>query len=111
MSIGTSIFLSVVLLSVVLLFITTKDRWNWKKIFLFFSSGGIIARLLKYFGVLVVIVIFLCVIVFFYSIKEPSRFQCSGALTSKNNSKSATAYMQIQEYRWWVGLWSNEDGT
>lgn len=32
MSLGTSIFLSVVLLSVVILFAATKDRWNWKRI-------------------------------------------------------------------------------
>ena len=39
MSLGASIFLSVVLLSVVLLFIATKDRWKWKKIVLFFIAG------------------------------------------------------------------------
>jgi hypothetical protein len=32
MSLGTSIFLSAVLLSVVILFAVTKDRWNWKRI-------------------------------------------------------------------------------
>jgi hypothetical protein len=32
MSLGTSIFLSAVLLSIVALFIATKDRWNWKKL-------------------------------------------------------------------------------
>ncbi len=39
MSLGASIFVSVVLLSVVLLFIATKDRWKWKKIVLFFIAG------------------------------------------------------------------------
>ena len=34
MTLGTSIFLSVVLVSVVALYIATKDRWNWKKIIL-----------------------------------------------------------------------------
>jgi hypothetical protein len=46
LSIGTSIFLSVVLLSVVLLFISTKDRWNWKKIILFAVGGSLIIGLL-----------------------------------------------------------------
>ena len=32
MSLGTAIFLSAVLLSIVALFIATKDRWNWKKL-------------------------------------------------------------------------------
>lgn len=34
MSLGTSIFLSAILLGTIALFIATKDRWNWKKIFL-----------------------------------------------------------------------------
>lgn len=34
MSLGTSIFLSAILLGIIALFIATKDRWNWKKIFL-----------------------------------------------------------------------------
>lgn len=34
MELGTGIFLSAIFLSTVALFIATKDRWNWKKIFL-----------------------------------------------------------------------------
>jgi hypothetical protein len=34
MELGTGIFLSAVFLGTVALFIATKDRWNWKKIFL-----------------------------------------------------------------------------
>jgi hypothetical protein len=34
MSIGIAIFLSAVLLGIIILFISTKDRWNWKKIIL-----------------------------------------------------------------------------
>ncbi|MFH2134518.1 MAG: hypothetical protein ABII81_04975 [Pseudomonadota bacterium] len=32
MSVGEGIFLSALLLSVVILFVATKDRWNWKRI-------------------------------------------------------------------------------
>ena len=32
MTLGTSIFLSVVILSTVILFVMTMDRWNWKRI-------------------------------------------------------------------------------
>ncbi|NWB32089.1 hypothetical protein [Pseudomonas gingeri] len=32
MSVGTGIFLSALLLSAVILFVATKDRWNWKRI-------------------------------------------------------------------------------
>ena len=34
MELGTGIFLSAVFLGTVALFVATKDRWNWKKIFL-----------------------------------------------------------------------------
>lgn len=34
MELGTGVFLSAVFLGTVALFIATKDRWNWKKIFL-----------------------------------------------------------------------------
>jgi len=34
MSLGTSIFLSSILFAIIILFIVTKDRWNWKKIIL-----------------------------------------------------------------------------
>jgi len=34
MTIGTGIFLSSVVLSLVIIFISTKDRWNWKRIIL-----------------------------------------------------------------------------
>ena len=34
MELGTGIFLSAVFLGTVGLFVATKDRWNWKKIFL-----------------------------------------------------------------------------
>jgi len=35
MALGTGIFMSALLLAVVFLFHTTKDRWNWRKIFKF----------------------------------------------------------------------------
>lgn len=34
MELGTGVFLSAIFLGMVALFIATKDRWNWKKIFL-----------------------------------------------------------------------------
>ena len=36
MDLGTSIFLSAILIGMIILFISTKDRWNWKKIVLSF---------------------------------------------------------------------------
>jgi 4-amino-4-deoxy-L-arabinose transferase-like glycosyltransferase len=42
MSLGTSIFLSSLVLAFVALFIATKDRWNWKKIILWPLAGLIL---------------------------------------------------------------------
>jgi hypothetical protein len=53
MTLGTSIFLSAVILSVVILFTMTKDRWNWKRIArwaVFFSLGLVVIVLLTVAG-------------------------------------------------------------
>src|SRR5215471_21450216 len=42
MSLGTSIFLSSLVLAFVALFIATKDRWSWKKIILWPFAGLIL---------------------------------------------------------------------
>jgi hypothetical protein len=42
MSLGTSIFLSSLVLAFVVLFIATKDRWSWKKIILWPLAGLIL---------------------------------------------------------------------
>jgi hypothetical protein len=51
MELGTGIFLSTLFLGTVALFIATKDRWNWKKIFLW--PLGIIVSLAVISGVVI----------------------------------------------------------
>ena len=53
MSLGTSIFLSSLVLAIVSLYITTKDRWNWKKIILW--------PILSLFGLALLVVIWISV--------------------------------------------------
>lgn len=43
MGLGTSIFLSSILLGIVVIFIFTKDRWNWKKIIVRFIVSILVA--------------------------------------------------------------------
>lgn len=38
-----------------------------------------------------------------------SSFQCAGDLSSNGTSRSTTVYMKLDEYRPWVGLWSDSD--
>lgn len=47
------------------------------------------------------------VVVFFYSLKESS-YQCDG--TFGGESKQSTLYLKVTENRWWVHLWSDNDG-
>ena len=67
-------------------------------------------KLMKYFGALAVTALLLFVFVANFSSVE-SRFQCSGEITSRGNSQRATIYMKLHEYRWWVDLWSDSDGS
>lgn len=50
----------------------------------------------------------LLIVVFFFSVSE-SRWECSGKLTVNGNSEPATAFMKLEDYRWWVGLWGDSD--
>jgi hypothetical protein len=50
MSLGTGIFSTAVLLSIVILFVVTKDRWSWKRITIWISS---IAALLVVIGIVI----------------------------------------------------------
>ena len=46
MELGTGIFLSALFIGTVLLFIATKDRWNWKKMLLYLFSTAILVLML-----------------------------------------------------------------
>ncbi len=67
-------------------------------------------KLLKYLGALLVAAIGLFLIAANFSAVE-TRFQCSGEISSHDNSQQATIYMKLREYRWWVELWSDSDGS
>lgn len=40
-----------------------------------------------------------------------SRYECAGELSGANAKRKATAYLRLEEYRWWVGLWSDSDAA
>jgi hypothetical protein len=52
MSLGTSTFLSAILLSLVVIFISTKDRWKWKRIVVLSVAGFVALFLLASGGYL-----------------------------------------------------------
>jgi hypothetical protein len=40
-----------------------------------------------------------------------SRFQCPGEISSTDGSRPVTVYLKLEEYRWWVDLWSESDAA
>jgi hypothetical protein len=40
-----------------------------------------------------------------------SRYECAGELTTADAKRKATAFLHLEEYRWWVGLWSDSDAA
>jgi len=40
-----------------------------------------------------------------------SRFECNGKITANGTEQSATVFLKLEKYRWWVGLWSDSHGS
>lgn len=67
-------------------------------------------RTIKYLGVSVIAGLFLVVVIANYSSAEFG-FECSGKLSSTQQSLPTTIYIKLEEYRGWVGLWSESAGN
>lgn len=40
-----------------------------------------------------------------------SRFECNGKITANGTEQTATVFLKLEKYRWWVGLWSDSRGS
>lgn len=67
-------------------------------------------KLLKYLAALLLIVVATLVFVANFSATE-ARLACSGTIASGSGEKASQVFLKVQEYRWWVGLWSDSDGS
>jgi hypothetical protein len=67
-------------------------------------------KIMKILGVIGVTVILLFVFLTKFS-TVGSRFQCPGEISSIDGSHPITVYLKLEEYRWWVGLWSESDAA
>lgn len=67
-------------------------------------------KLLRYTGASLVAAFGLFLFVAYFSAVE-TRFQCSGELSYDSNPQKATLYIKLNEYRWWVGLWTDSVGS
>jgi hypothetical protein len=67
-------------------------------------------KLIKILAAIGVVVLLLFIFVVNFSAVE-SRFQCPGEISSTDGSRPVTVYLKLEEYRWWVGLWSESDAA
>lgn len=40
-----------------------------------------------------------------------TRYECPGTITSEGAVREKIVFLEIREYRWWVGLWSDSHGS
>jgi hypothetical protein len=64
----------------------------------------------KYIGVLVLVIVVLFLFVANFS-SVASNYECTGEISSGESTAPKTIYIVLEEYRWWVGLWSDSDGN
>lgn len=64
----------------------------------------------KYFGLVLVAAFGLFLFVVNFS-SAASSFACVGNTSSPQGSRPATVYIKLEQYRWWVGLWSESNGS
>ncbi|MDM7941607.1 MAG: hypothetical protein QUV35_03165 [Hydrogenophaga sp.] len=63
---------------------------------------------LKYLGGLLATAALLFLFLVNFSSVESS-YECIGQTRDGGDSQPSTVYLQLEEYRWWVGLWSKSD--
>ena len=56
----------------------------------------------------VLVVLGLIVLAYFSAVEK--KYKCVGKFAKDGRSTDATVYIELSQYRWWVGLWSDSDG-
>lgn len=67
-------------------------------------------KTLKVIGGILVLAVLLFVFVANFSAVE-ARFECNGKITLNGAEHSTQAFLKLQKYRWWIGLWSDSSGS
>jgi len=67
-------------------------------------------KIIKYLISFVIVIALLFVFIVNFSAVS-SNYECSGKIKIDETSYPITVYTAIEEYRWWVGLWSDSDGN
>ena len=64
----------------------------------------------KYLAIVLIVIVGTFYIVANYSAIE-TKYKCEGELDYAGNIVSETIYVKYEQYRWWVGLWSDSYGN
>ena len=65
---------------------------------------------MKVLGLIVLLGIVLLVVLSNFSAVQ-SNYECLGEIAYDGSTQPTTVYMQLEEYRWWVGLWGESDAV
>lgn len=66
-------------------------------------------RVLKSLGILVGVALGLFFVANFSAVE--GRYECSGSFDGATPTVQNKGYLKLVEYRWWVGLWSDSQGS
>jgi hypothetical protein len=69
-----------------------------------------LSAILKVAFAAMLVVVALFFVVVNYSAVE-SRFECAGVVKRDKTERPITVFIKLDEFRWWVGLWSNSHGS
>ena len=61
-------------------------------------------------AILIVVLVAVLVVVTNFSAVRTD-LKCEGEIVTDEQTRSSTIFMSFDEYRWWVGLWSDSDGS
>ena len=64
----------------------------------------------KYLGILLLVIVSLFLFVANFS-SVTSNYECTGEISSGESKESKTLFIVLEEYRWWVSLWSDSYGN
>lgn len=67
-------------------------------------------KIIKILGLVLLVIVTLFIIVANFSAIS-SKYKCTGEISFEGNKESKTLFVVLEEYKWWVGLWSDSDGN
>jgi hypothetical protein len=67
-------------------------------------------KLAKYLVAVLILLVAGYLFLVYFSATE-TRLACDGTMTSKGTGTASKVFVRLQDYRWWVKLWSTSEGS